>query len=768
MADDNTPQTGNVSPPPPPPGFVPVAASAIPPPPPGFTPVPKLTPEKIPPPPIEPGEPGFFERAYETSGLKGMVDQAKAKGDQNEAVQKEVSANVRAGKYGHAAELILKHIAGGAWEGLKGPPGEIIESAVKGAVSHGKEAVSAAQKGNVNSAIENAAEAVPIIGQLGEQIVKPLATDVGGGNLSGAAGDIVGGGAQLLAAKGLGKLAGMGEGAATGPGVTAEETIPKAEPLKTAGEAIKTEIERQKPSGTYPHTPEESQTVLREANPSVTNPKEVGQKIQQNAQGVRDAKGKAVGAAKEEVAQKLPLRPASPLPKGGKLSTKAEEILKESESANQLAGAKDPDMADVQAMADHLFKGKNANGEPLSADPAQADAINRAFKAKIEQLQSKADAGGNATALRHVKDLKAAYQDDLYDAYEAHGDPAAAQALRDASKEYAKTVSEQTFGPAKAIFKNSSPEKIVSNIVSGGTKAQSAVESVLRNGGNDSQTALRDGVKQEILRRATKADGTIDAGKASTSLANMGETGKLIFGDEHKSFSTMLNEAAKAGRPVESVFSPKQTENPERIVYDLVNGGPAAQTTAETYMKRLSSTNQAVLRDSALKEVYRQNTLPDGTIDMTKARKAVYGMGDTAKTLWGNNLKNTTDFLDAAAKEQESRIAKATKPTIAQKMTPRLSRAAGAGIGATVGGVPGAIVGEVTGGELGEALVGKSGAVKIGISPTEKITMSPAQVSSNLPAITKFFKAKAQGNAAAMAGAYSSISGQKNPQKEGL
>jgi hypothetical protein len=566
-------------------------------------------------------KPGLFERAYETSGIKGMVDQAKAKADQDEAVRTEAMSAIKAGKYGHAAETLLRHVAGAAWEGAKGPAGNMIEGAARGAVEHGKTAVKAAREGKTGEAIENADEAVPLVGQLGEQVVKPLATDVGTGNYSGAAGDVIGGAAQIAAGKGIGKLAGaVGEEAAVGPKVSAAETTPKAQPIKAAGE-----------------------------------------RVQSEAQAVRDAAGKKVGAAKEAVSKSLPPTENPIFLEKGKLATASKEVLKDTADADQLAGAKDPDMADARAMADHLSKGKNAAGEDLSLDTEKIESMKRAFNQKIDALTAKAQAGGNATALRHIKNLKSAYMDDVYDAYEKYGDPKAAQDLRATSKEYANIVGDQTSGPARAMFKNQSPEKIVSTIVNSGARSQSAVESLVRN---------------------------------------------------------------------------------------------------------MSKDGQAVLRDSVLKNIYEKNTLPDGTIDMVKARKNFYSLGDTAKVLYSGDLKPITDFLDAASKEQMARAAKAAKPSATSKVIGKISKATAAGVGAGVGsvaGTPGSIAGAVVGSEAADAIFqnGKSGAVKIGISPTEKITLSPSQASANRPLITKFLKAKATGNSSAIASAYNALAVRK-------
>lgn len=553
---------------------------------------------------------------------------------------------------------------------------------------------------------------------------------------------------------------------------SASELAPTGKVLKDTGETIKSDLE-QKPAGQYPHTPEDVQSELAKHKTNTTK-KAVGEKVQSSAQALRDTKGKAVGAAKDQVEASLQgvadntAEPSS-FPKDGHLATTAKSVLDDIGSANQLAGAKDPDMADVEAMAGHLQKGANAQGEPLSVDPKQADSINRAFSAKIDGLQAKAEAGGNASALRHVRALKTAYNNDLFDAYEQQGDPAAAQNLRKLSKDYAQLVDEQTSGPARGLLKNPSPEKIVSSLVSGGSNSQSAIES-LNKVAPGAKATLAEGVKNEILSRATK-DGAVDAVKARDMLNKMGVAGKTVLGDAHKPFSTLLEDAAKKQTDTgESGLTATQTSAPERIISDIVTGGPKAQSTVEGLLKRVKTPeNQDLIRNGVLNEIFRKNTSPEGLIDMAQARKDFYQLGDTAKSLYGSKLKDTYEYLDAAAKEQTARQVKADKTsavsTIAKKAIKAVGTGSGALIGSTLGPV-GEIAGAISGGAVSNDVVeglfnqGKSGAVKIGISPTEQIVLSPAEAAAKRSGITKFLKAKSTKNAAAMTAAYSALKGE--------
>jgi hypothetical protein len=554
-------------------------------------------------------QPGFFDRVYQTSGIKGMVDAAKARADEDEAVRNEAAGHLKAHNWGQAAEILLSHIAKRAANapGVLGPGLDAISGTVNSTLEHGKAAYQAARTGDTGKAVEEAATAVPVVGPAVAQVAKPLGEDIGNRNWSGAAGDVVSGGIQAgLALVGSGKSAASGEARSA---MSAEETAAKGLPLK-----------------------------------------EAGQQVQSEARAVRSAKGAELGGAKEALKKTLP-EGQMPYPENGQAATVGKKVL--DEIGTSKLGLKDPDMAEVESLAKQFTDGKTADGEPLSYNMEEAEAEKRALNAKIDSLQTKVLQGANGSALRHLKNLRAGFTDDLYDMYEQHGDAAAAQSVRNLGREYAKIVDDQTSGPAKAMLRNASPEKIVSTIVSNGAKSQSAVESLVRN---------------------------------------------------------------------------------------------------------MSEDGQVTLRDSVLKEIYRKNTLPDGTIDMAKAQKAFNGMGDAAKTLFGDSHADTSKFLDAAAKDQATKTAASNKPSLSSRATNKLSRMTGAGVGAYVGGPPGAAVGDMIAGSLFEN--GKSGAIKIGISPTEKIVLSPAAASAKRGLITQFLKAKASGQTAAMVSAYNALAKQ--------
>lgn len=166
-------------------------------------------------------KPGVLERMYETSGLKGMIDSAKAKSDQEDALRKEVGDHIKNGRWGHAAETLLQHVVK---ENYLGPATPIIEGAAKSSYQHGKAAVSAIGQGDVKEAIAQGAEAVPFLGSVAEQVGEPLGRDLHDKNYRGAVGDAIGGTASIAALRAGGKGASELPEAAT----AAKAAIPEA------------------------------------------------------------------------------------------------------------------------------------------------------------------------------------------------------------------------------------------------------------------------------------------------------------------------------------------------------------------------------------------------------------------------------------------------------------------------------------------------------------------------------------------------------------
>lgn len=147
----------------------------------------------------------FLSRAYQASPIKGLVDMAKSewdaakqKTDEDQAVQQQIAGLIKSKDWGRAAELLLGHIAKRSGQEVMDLPGpKMVAGIAQNSYKHGKAAVNAASQGNIKEAIAQGAEAVPVLGQIAEQVGEPLGKDLKEGNYSGAAGDVVGGVASI-------------------------------------------------------------------------------------------------------------------------------------------------------------------------------------------------------------------------------------------------------------------------------------------------------------------------------------------------------------------------------------------------------------------------------------------------------------------------------------------------------------------------------------------------------------------------------------------
>jgi hypothetical protein len=99
-----------------------------------------------------------------------------------------------------------------------------------------------------------------------------------------------------------------------------------------------------------------------------------------------------------------------------------------------------------------------------------------------------------------------------------------------------------------------------------------------------------------------------------------------------------------------------KTQNPEKIIPNLVSSGAKAQSTAESLLKNMSASGKQTFADSLEREIYNQATKADGTIDAVKARNTLNKMGQTAKTILGNDRHTqlSTFLGDAASKQAET------------------------------------------------------------------------------------------------------------------
>jgi hypothetical protein len=252
-------------------------------------------------------KPGFFDRVYQTRGIKSMVEAAKSHAAEDAAARDAALAAIKSNDFATAAETLLKHVAKRAVNapGIAGPGLDAVSGVVQNTLQHGKAAYQAARSGKTGEAIAQGAEAVPLVGPLAAQVGEPLGEDLRNKNWWGAAGDIVSGGLQA----GLALVGGKASAAEAGDTLSAEETAARGLPLKAAGQKVTSEVKAaSQPATQFPRNPEEVQQALSQAAADNKGlpPKEAGQAVQQETQAARTAKGKQVGAAKETLKKSLP------------------------------------------------------------------------------------------------------------------------------------------------------------------------------------------------------------------------------------------------------------------------------------------------------------------------------------------------------------------------------------------------------------------------------------------------------------------------------
>lgn len=130
------------------------------------------------------GQPSGWDRFLQTSPIQGLINTAKSSFDSSrqqaedeQTAQKTAIGLIKSGDYGRALETLLGQVAKTA-----APPGVVqglssLANVGKSSIQHGKAAYQAASQGNVGEAIAQGAEAVPVLGQVAEQIGEPLGKD---------------------------------------------------------------------------------------------------------------------------------------------------------------------------------------------------------------------------------------------------------------------------------------------------------------------------------------------------------------------------------------------------------------------------------------------------------------------------------------------------------------------------------------------------------------------------------------------------------------
>jgi hypothetical protein len=201
------------------------------------------------------GQPGFVSRFAQTSGASALMDaatnflhnlspshivaQAQSDFQQNLQARDAAVAQLKAGDLTGAARTLVGHLAKRAASIT--PGASTVANIAESTVQHGKQAVQSAEQGDTAGAVENAAAAVPVLGQVGEAVGKPLGEDLGKGNYAGVAGDVVG---PIVAAV-VGELAGrglLGAGARTAEG--AESALPEVSGADVKAQAVKDAIRK--------------------------------------------------------------------------------------------------------------------------------------------------------------------------------------------------------------------------------------------------------------------------------------------------------------------------------------------------------------------------------------------------------------------------------------------------------------------------------------------------------------------------------------------
>lgn len=152
-------------------------------------------------PPTPPAKPGFWERAYETSGAKGLIEQAKQRDADLRAMYSRVGDHLQQGDFGGALSELAHHAGKVALQtGEEMPAVNILKSQA----SQIPKAIAAAKAGDLSTAAGRGLAAItPLVGPAAADAGEKLGTDVGEGNFAGAAGDVAGVAAPLLVAKGV-------------------------------------------------------------------------------------------------------------------------------------------------------------------------------------------------------------------------------------------------------------------------------------------------------------------------------------------------------------------------------------------------------------------------------------------------------------------------------------------------------------------------------------------------------------------------------------
>jgi hypothetical protein len=278
--------------------------------------------------------------------------------------------------------------------------------------------------------------------------------------------------------------------------------------------------------------------TLANSTPKGQSAQQAGKTVQQELQTTKNAVGEQVGQAKDAVRDSLPTtstgEPAQmTIQPESKVSVQANDLLK-----NEIPGLNKSETDLVNKLA----SGQDADGGLVSMSTQDIERTKQQLTDSIDRLSK---TPGNKTAAGQMKQLKASFDNDVYDFYEKVGDPDAAQDLRKFSTEYAKVNKDLTKGPAAGFFKTNKPETIVSGIIKNGANAQSGVEALAKNMSPESMDILRQSVTKDLYRRSTLPNGDIDMMAVQNRLASLGDTAKALYGDTYADVKALIDTAAE-------------------------------------------------------------------------------------------------------------------------------------------------------------------------------------------------------------------------------
>jgi len=224
--------------------------------------------------------------------------------------------------------------------------------------------------------------------------------------------------------------------------------------------------------------------TLADSTPKGQSTQEAGKTVQQGLQNTKNAVGEQVGQAKDAVRDSLPTSSTGEpvqmtIQPESKVSVQANDIIK-----NKISGL----TKDETELVNNLASGQDADGGLVSMSTQDIERTKQQLTDSIDRLTK---TPGNKTAAGQMKQLKASFDNDVYDYYEKVGDPDAAADLRKFSTDYAKINKDLTKGPAAGFFKSNKPETIVSGIIKNGANAQSGVEALAKNMPAESMDILR-------------------------------------------------------------------------------------------------------------------------------------------------------------------------------------------------------------------------------------------------------------------------------------